>query len=114
MARRHDLRSTFRRRLKEARARLKLSQRDLGIKAGLDQFVASTRINRYEQGIHEPDLATIERLARAVDVPTPYLFADDDQLARWIIAFSALDPNGREELLKRVQDAAADRPAVYG
>lgn len=35
-------------RLKEARLRAGLSQKSLGIAAGLDPFVAGTRINRYE------------------------------------------------------------------
>ena len=103
MAKRHDLRSTFRTRLKEARARLQMSQRDVGIKAGLDPFVASTRINRYELGVHEPDLATIERLADAVKVPATYLFAEDDRFAELISLFSTLDAMEREDLLKSLR-----------
>jgi transcriptional regulator with XRE-family HTH domain len=40
----------WRKRLKEARAALGLSQKQLGVEAGLDEFVASARINRYELG----------------------------------------------------------------
>ena len=43
------------RRLKEIRVEQGLSQKQLGIQAGLDQFVASTRINRYELGILKAD-----------------------------------------------------------
>ena len=42
-------------RLKQARVAAGLSQKMLGIEAGIDAFVASTRINRYELGIHKPD-----------------------------------------------------------
>lgn len=103
MPRRTDIRLVFQRRLKEARIRHQLSQKDLGIKAGLDPFVASARINRYELGVHEPDMATIERLAAALSVPTAYLFADDDRLARMILAFDQLPAAEKERLLKSVE-----------
>ena len=47
--------SVFSRRLKEARIKAGLSQKRLGIEAGMDEFVASTRINRYEKGVHQAD-----------------------------------------------------------
>jgi len=103
MPRKTDIRQTFQRRLKEARERKQLSQKDLGIQAGLDQFVASTRINRYELGVHEPDMATIERMAQTLDVPVSYLFADDERLARMILAFSQLSVNDKDRLLKDIE-----------
>lgn len=103
MPRRTDLRLVFQRRLKEARLRRQLSQKQLGIQAGLDRFVASARINRYELGVHEPDMATIERLAAALAVPTAYLFADDDRLARMILAFEQLPVAEKDRLLKAVE-----------
>nr|WP_245188202.1 helix-turn-helix transcriptional regulator [Frateuria flava] len=93
----------FQRRLKEARLRCQLSQKELGIQAGLDPFVASTRVNRYELGVHEPDIATIERLAAALGVPTAYLFADDDRLARLILAFERLPASEKDCLLKAIE-----------
>lgn len=103
MPRRTDIRLVFQRRLKEARLRGQLSQKELGIQAGLDPFVASTRINRYELGVHEPDMATIERLATALAVPTAYLFADDDRLARMILAFEQLPAAEKDRLLKVIE-----------
>ena len=79
--------SVFSRRLKEARKASGFSQRSLGIAAGLDPFVASARINRYEMGVHLPDIATAQRLADALKVPLPYLFADNDGLAGVILQF---------------------------
>ncbi|WP_445143363.1 helix-turn-helix domain-containing protein [Dyella sp. Tek66A03] len=105
MPRRLDLRVVFRRRLKEAREASQLSQKELGLRAGLDQFVASTRINRYEQGVHEPDMTTVARLAEALGVPTAYLFADDDRLARLILAFDQLSSAEKERLLKEIEKA---------
>ncbi|MBB3344894.1 helix-turn-helix transcriptional regulator [Luteimonas sp. RC10] len=71
----------FSRRLREARTAVGLSQRTLGIEAGLDDFVASTRVNRYETGVHQPDLQTFRRMAEVLDLPVAYFYADDDALA---------------------------------
>ena len=103
MARRTDIRLVFQRRLLEARQREQLSQKELGIQAGLDPSVASTRINRYELGVHEPDFATVQRLAETLKVPTAYLFAEDDRLARMILAFEQLSVTEKEQLLKGLE-----------
>ncbi|WP_017461006.1 MULTISPECIES: helix-turn-helix domain-containing protein [Dyella] len=105
MPRRTDIRLVFQQRLKQARALRELSQKQLGIQAGLDPFVASTRINRYELGVHEPDMATIERLAAALSVPTAYLFADDERLARMILAFDQLPASEKDRLLKAAESS---------
>jgi transcriptional regulator with XRE-family HTH domain len=65
--------------------------------------VASARINRYELGVHEPDMATIERLASALSVPTAYLFAEDDRLARLILAFDQLPPIEKDRFLQVIE-----------
>lgn len=102
MPRKSDIRLVFCRRLKEARERCQLSQKQLGLKAGLDQFVASTRINRYERGIHEPDLAMVASLAEALKVPVAYLFAEDERLANMILAFDRLTVSEKDKLLKEL------------
>ena len=71
----------FSRRLREERG---LSQRAMGIEAGLDEFVASTRVNRYETGVHQPDLQTLKQLAKVLGLPVAYFYAEDDGLARLI------------------------------
>jgi len=83
----HKYRNTFCTRLKHIRLARGLSQKELGKLAGIDEFVASTRINRYEQGIHEADLETAGRLAQALVVPLAYFYADDDKLAEMILQF---------------------------
>ncbi len=95
--------SIFSKRLKQARLDAGLSQKELGILAGLDPFVASTRINRYEQEVHTPDQATAKRLAKTLGVPLAYLYADSDRLARMIRAFSALDTTEQDRLLKTIE-----------
>ncbi|WP_304335626.1 helix-turn-helix domain-containing protein [Conchiformibius steedae] len=80
-----NLQKIFTKRFKEARQAKKLTQEKLGLAVGLDEFVASTRINRYEKGHHQPDLPTLMRIAEVLDVPPAYFFADDD-LAAIILA----------------------------
>ena len=75
-------------RLKQARLDAGLSQKSLGIEAGIDEFVASTRINRYELGVHRPDLLTVRKLAEVLDVPVAYFFADeDDEIAELLLRY---------------------------
>ncbi|WP_392553571.1 helix-turn-helix domain-containing protein [Orbus wheelerorum] len=85
----HKYRKTFCIRLKHIRLERGFSQKELGKLAGIDEFVASTRINRYEQGIHEADLETAGKLAQALNVPLAYFYADDDKLADMILQFNA-------------------------
>ena len=65
--------AVFPRRLKQARLRSGLTQEQLGIHAGIDEFSASTRVNQYEKGKHTPAIQTGQRLARALLVPTGFL-----------------------------------------
>jgi transcriptional regulator with XRE-family HTH domain len=97
-----DPKAVFCRRLKEAREAAGMSQKQLGIAAGLDEFVASTRINRYEVGKHEPDAGMVGRLAEALRVPLAYLYAEDDRLARMILLFARLGIRRRDELLDQL------------
>ena len=56
------------RRLRQAREAAGLSQKILGIQAGLDQ----------------PHVRTMQRLADVLGLPLPYFYAEDDGLARLI------------------------------
>ena len=88
-------------RLKQARLAAGLSQKMLGIEAGIDEFVASTRINRYELGVHRPDLLTVRKLAKALDVPVAFFFADeDDELAELLLIYGKAKVSLRREALK--------------
>lgn len=86
-------------RLKEARSRAGISQKQLGIKAGIDDFTASARINQYERGKHMPDLQTVTRLAAVLQIPVPYFYCQDAELADVIVKFSALGRAQRKRLL---------------
>jgi ribosome-binding protein aMBF1 (putative translation factor) len=82
-------RPLFARRLREARTRVGLTQEKLGINAGLDELVASSRMNHYEQGVHEPDFTMILRLAKSLGVSAAFFFCEDDGLAEqvWEMTF---------------------------
>lgn len=75
------------RRLKQARLAAQLSQKQLGIQAGIDEFVASTRINRYELGVHKPDYLTAQKLASVLGVSAAFLYALEDDIAELIFRF---------------------------
>ena len=67
-------------RLREARQRAGLSQRQLGIEAKIDPDSASARINQYEQGKHAPDFQTTARLAACLKIPVTYFYASDGRI----------------------------------
>ena len=73
----------------------------------MDEFVASTRVNRYEKGQHQPDFDTAARLAAVLRVPLAYFFADDDRLAELVLAFVDLPKRKRDALLRMAQDKGA-------
>ena len=44
-------------------------------------------MNRYETGVHQPDLQTLQRLAAVLERPVAYFYAEDDDLAQLIAEF---------------------------
>jgi transcriptional regulator with XRE-family HTH domain len=96
--------TVFGSRLKEARLRAGLSQKSLGIAAGLDPFVASTRINRYELDIHKVDYPFARRLAAELSVPVAYFYADDDELAELIQLYGQASKRARSRLLAAARE----------
>jgi transcriptional regulator with XRE-family HTH domain len=96
--------SVFGGRLKEARLRAGLSQKALGIAAGLDDFVASTRINRYELGVHKVDYPFSCRLAAELSVPVAYFYTEDDDLAELILRFGQAPKRVRARLLAAARE----------
>ena len=95
--------SPIARRLKQARLLADLSQKELGIAAGIDEFSASPRINQYERGKHKPDFLTATRLADVLRVPTPFLYAQEDDIAEIIILFGELSVRERRRLLAQAR-----------
>jgi transcriptional regulator with XRE-family HTH domain len=99
-----DERSVFARRLRAARESKGVSQKQLGILAGIDRFVASARINQYERGKHVPDLQTAQRLAAELHVPVSYLYEPEDDLAELIRVLGGCSPDRLRELLTQLQE----------
>ena len=69
-------------RIKEARTAAGLSQKQLGIKAGIDPSTASARMNQYERGTHIPNFSTLKKIAQVLKLPTCYFYAEEDRLAQ--------------------------------
>lgn len=86
-----------------------LSQRALGGMVSGDKANGSVRINRYEQMVNRADMDTAADLARALDVPLAYLFAEDDDQAELLLTFSNLSKAARSKLLEMAKQMAADK-----
>lgn len=78
-------------RLKQARTHIGLSQKQLGIKAGIDEFSSSARMNQYEKGVHTPEYQLIQKLAKILDVPSGYFYITEDHLADLMLSARKLD-----------------------
>jgi transcriptional regulator with XRE-family HTH domain len=96
--------SVVAKRLKEARLRAGLSQKQLGIQSGIDDFSASARINQYERGKHMPDLQTLSRLAGVLKVPVPYFYCEDAELAEIVVKFAALNKGQKKKALGLIEE----------
>ena len=81
-------RTLFGERLREIRTRKGISQKNLGLMVGLDISVAGVRMNQYEVGTHSPKFGTASKIAKALDIPTAYFYAEEDGLAELIAGYS--------------------------
>ncbi|WP_235871708.1 helix-turn-helix domain-containing protein [Pseudoxanthomonas winnipegensis] len=95
----------FAKRLKGARAMRGLSQRALGalVDKGHSKDRGAVRVNRFEQQVNRADMDTAAALAKALDVPVAYLFAETDDLAELILAYSKLDADQKAALLSSIK-----------
>ena len=87
-------------RLRDARALANISQKKLGIEAGMDEFSASARMNHYELGRHTPDYSTLKRIATVLKLPVAYFYAESDELAEAIRMFNKLSKADQIVMLK--------------
>ena len=95
--------SPFPQRLLEARSRKGISQRELGIRLGMEPGSASGRMNHYEKGRHTPDYTTLKRIAEELDVPVAYFFSEDEVSAELICLIDKLKDKDKKELLKSLK-----------
>lgn len=90
----------FGKRLKTLRLESGLSQKQLGIQSGIDEFVASTRINRYEQAVHRADYSIAQRLAITLNAPVAYFYSDDEKMAAMLLAYFRSPSKTRSDVIK--------------
>ncbi|EHH1280150.1 helix-turn-helix transcriptional regulator [Vibrio parahaemolyticus] len=89
-------------RLKAARKKARITQKDLGVKIGMEESSASGRMNHYEKGRHVPDIGTLTRMAEELSVPLHYFFCKDDTTAELVCLIDKLTDEEKEELLAKL------------
>lgn len=82
---------------------MKISQKTLGVHIGIDDGVASARMNQYERGVHTPDVRTLKLLAKELGVPLNYFFCEDDSTAEIATAISKLSEEQRTQVLEFIK-----------
>jgi len=90
-------------RIKQARQLLGISQRNLGIAAGIDTASASARMNQYERGKHVPDFDTLTQLAKVLSVPINYFYCVDDNEALFQLNYHQLHTAQQAQVKELVQ-----------
>lgn len=105
-------RQRFGKRLQVARKAAGLTQQQLGMEIGLEIDVAATRINRYERGVHDPDSATAEALAKQLGMPLAYFYSDNEALAEAILTFASLAPELQQKALNSLKRLAQHPPSA--
>ncbi|MGI9838784.1 helix-turn-helix domain-containing protein [Vibrio parahaemolyticus] len=90
-------------RLKAARKKAKITQKDLGVKIGMEESSASGRMNHYEKGRHVPDIGTLTRMAEELGVPLNYFFCKDNMTAELVCLIDKLTDEQKKELLAELK-----------
>ena len=60
-------------------------------------------MNQYERGKHEPDFSMVERIARVLNLPVSFFYAEDDDEAKLLQWFCRLGEEEKAELMQRVE-----------
>lgn len=87
-----------------------LSQRALGALVDKDDSKdkGAVRINRYERQVNRADMDTAAAMAKALNVPLAFLFAESDDLAEAILAFAKLPADQRARMLDQMKRLTSD------
>lgn len=91
-------------RLKEARIKAGITQRELGIRVGMEPGSASSRMNHYEKGRHVPDIDTLKRMADELGVPVNYFFCETETTAELARLISLMTEAQQAELIKLLKE----------
>jgi transcriptional regulator with XRE-family HTH domain len=72
-------------RLRAARIRANKSQEELGVKAGLDESTARSRVSQYESGHVSPPFNIACNFADVLGVPECYFYIRDPEFAEEVL-----------------------------
>lgn len=97
-----DSNSPFPKRLRQARTEFGISQKELGLRIGMEPTSASGRMNHYEKGRHQPDYETVEQLANELGKPIAFFYCEKDSLAELICILDKLSEERRKELINQL------------
>lgn len=86
-------------RLKTARTKAGITQRELGIRIGMEPGSASGRMNHYEKGRHVPDIDTLKRMADELGVPLNYFFCENETTAELAYLIANMTEEQQAELI---------------
>lgn len=73
------------------------------MKIGMEESSASGRMNHYEKGRHVPDIGTLRRMAKELDVPLCYFFCDNELTAEIACAVEKMTDEERLALLEQIK-----------
>ena len=96
--------AVFSKRLRSARKAIGITQMELGVRAGIDESSASARVNQYERGKHAPFYQIACNLAQALNIPTAYLYCEDDSLANLIFMYAGMTELQKQALLHHANE----------
>lgn len=71
--------------LKAARLLANLTQEQLGVRAGIAEDTACSRLSQYESGTHKPTFKMVCAFARVLHVPECYFYAQENSFAEAIL-----------------------------
>ena len=92
-------------RLKEVRKKAKISQKELGLRIGIDDSSASARMNQYEKGKHTPDISTLKKMANELGVPLSYFFCEDECSAKLVCLIAEMSDKEKRELIEKMESS---------
>lgn len=79
-----------------------MTQKELGIRIGMDQSSASSRMNHYEKDRHTPDIQTLQRMADELGVPLNYFFCENIESAELACLISSLSTEEKQKLIEQL------------
>ena len=87
------------RRMRSRREELGWSQEKVGVLIGIEESSSRARISRYELGTHEPPVKTARLIAETLGASLAYLYCEDDQCARLLLALEGVSKSQRDKKL---------------